>query len=191
MIQKMISQYVHTLFDESRNGELIAGDDDNRFDYPVEWDQEAAKHLAQQCSVLIAHLTELSSQYDRLLTETRHLTTEQMDVWNTYLRPFTRHGLNMEALQTIWEKFEIGEPVTEKERALAEQYVHWFEGNALQRLPAKCGDPIQLINRARRYSKLVRLNAPAILQENEAKRLAEEFILYHCMCDKGERKNDA
>ena len=30
MIDTMISQYVRTMFDESRDGELIAGDADNR-----------------------------------------------------------------------------------------------------------------------------------------------------------------
>ena len=42
MIQNTISQYVRTLFDESRDGELLAGDADNQFDYPVEWDMAAS-----------------------------------------------------------------------------------------------------------------------------------------------------
>ena len=181
MMKAMISQYVHTMFDESRDGELTVGNADDRFDCPVEWDEQTAELLAQQCSTLVGHLTELSHQFEKLRNETRHLTREQMDVWNTYLRPFPKHNLDMEALQTIWEKFETGEHITEEEQALADQYVRWFKENALSRLPAKRCDPIQLINRARRYSKLVRLNAPAVVQENEAKRFAEEFVLYHCM----------
>ena len=181
MMKAMISQYVHTMFDESRDGELTVGYADDRFDCPVEWDEQTAELLAQQCSTLVGHLTELSHQFEKLRNETRHLNREQMDVWNTYLRPFPKHNLDMEALQTIWEKFETDEHITEEEQALADQYVHWFKENALSRLPAKRCDPIQLINRARRYSKLVRLNAPAVVQENEAKRFAEEFVLYHCM----------
>jgi hypothetical protein len=180
MIQNTIFEYVVTLFDESRDGELIAGDADNQFDYPVEWDEQTANELAQQCGALVGHLAELSHQFEKLRSETRHLTKEQMQVWNTYLRPFPKHNLDMDALRTIWEKYETDELVTEEEHALADQYVHWFEENALSRLPAKHCDPVQLINRARRYSKLVRLNAPAIVQENEAKRFAEEFVLYHC-----------
>ena len=181
MMKAMISQYVHTMFDESRDGELTVGNADDRFDCPVEWDEQTAELLAQQCSTLVGHLTELSHQFEKLRTETRHLTRKQMDVWNTYLRPFPPHNLDMEALQTIWEKFETGEHITEEEQAFADQYGHWFVENALSRLPTKRCDPIQLINRARRYSKLVRLNAPAVVQENEAKRFAEEFVLYHCM----------
>ena len=181
MIDTMISQYVRTLFDESRNGELIAGDADNQFDYPVEWDEETAKTLAEQCGALVAHLTELSHQYEKLKTDTRHLTKEQLEIWNTYLKPFPKHGLNMAVLESIWEKFETDEPVTEEEYALADQYVLWFEENALTRLPIKRNDPIHLINCAKCYCKLIQLNAPAVVQENKAKRFAEEFVLYHCM----------
>jgi hypothetical protein len=181
MIQNTIFQYVLTLFDESWDGELIAGDADNQFDYPVEWDEQTANELAQQCGTLVGHFTELSNQFEKLRNETRHLTKEQLEIWNTYLRPFPKHGLDMETLQTIWEKFEIDAPVTEEERSLADQYVNWFEKNALTRLPHKCCHPALMINHAKRYCKLVRLNAPESVQENEAKRFAEEFVLYHCM----------
>lgn len=181
MIQNTIFQYVLTMFEESQDGVLTTGDADNRFDYSVQWDEGTAKELAQQCSALIVHLTELAGQYDKLLHETGHLTKAQLDVWNTYLMPFPKHGLDMEALQTIWEKLETGEAVTEEEQALSDQYTHWFEENALIRLPIKRCAPTQLMNRAQRYGKLVRLNAPTIVPENEAKRFAEEFVLYHCM----------
>lgn len=181
MIKNTIFRHVLTLYDESRDGEMIAGDADNRFDYPVEWNRQTANELAQQCSTLVTHFTELSHQYEKLQNETQHLTKEQLEVWNTYLCPFPKHNLDTEALRTIWEKFETEELVTEEEYALADQYVHWFEENALSRLPAKRCDPIQLIKRARRYSRLIQLDAPAIVQENEAKRFAEEYVLYHCM----------
>lgn len=181
MMKTMISQYIRTLFNESRDGELTAGDLDDRFDYLVEWDEETAEVLAQECGTLVGHLTELSHQFEKLRSETQHLTKKQMEVWNTYLRPFPKHNLDMDALRTIWEKFDTDASVTEEEYALADQYVLWFEENALSRLPVKRCDPIPLINRARRYSRLVRLNAPAVVQENEARRFAEEFVLYHCM----------
>ena len=181
MMKTMISQYVRTLFNESRDGELTTGDLDDRFDYLVEWDEETAEALAQECGTLVGHLTDLSHQFEKLRNETQHLTKEQMEVWNTYLRPFPKHNLDMDALRTIWEKFDTDASVAEEEYALADQYVLWFEENALSRLPVKCCDPIPLINRARRYSRLVRLKAPAVVLESEAKRFAEEFVLYHCM----------
>lgn len=181
MIQNTIYRYVLTLFDESRDGELIVGDADNRFGYPVEWDAQTAKKLAQQCSALIGHFTELSHQFEKLRSETRHLTQEQLEVWNTYLRPFPKHNLDMEKLQEIWEKTAADMELTEEEWDLADQYVDWFEAHAMARLPRKRCTPVQLINRAKGYSKLIRLNAPAIVQEAQAMRFAEEFVLYHCM----------
>ena len=181
MIRNTIFQYVRTMFDESRDGELTAGDLDDCFDYLVDWDEETADLLAEQCGALVAQLTELSHQYEALKTDTRHLTKEQLEIWNTYLKPFPKHGLDMAVLESIWEKFEIDAPVNEEEYALADQYVLWFEENALTRLPIKCNDPIQLINCAKCYCKLIQLNAPAGVQEAKAKRFAEEFVLYHCM----------
>ena len=176
MIPNKIFQYVRTLFDESRNGTLTVGSDLDRMDYEVDWNEETAKELAQQCAELVSGLRELAFR-----TDAPHRNSALTAVFNTYLRPFPKHNLDMEALQLIWENFETGEPVTEEEQTLSDQYVHWFEENALARLPVKCCDPIRLINCARRYSKLVRLNAPESVQENEAKRFAEEFVLYHCM----------
>ena len=182
MIQNTISQYVRTMFDESRDGELTAGDLDDRFDYSVDWDEETANALALQCGALVAQLTTLSLQYEKLKKDTGHLTKEQLEIWNTYLKPFPNHNLDMKTLEAIWEKFEIDAPVTEEEQELAQQYVNWFEENALTRLPMKRSDPIQLINRAKTYCKLIRLNAPTVVQEAQAKRFAEEFVLYHCFC---------
>ena len=74
MIQNTISQYVRTMFDESRDGELTLGRDEDRFDYPVDWDEQTAKELAQQCSALVGHFKELSHQFEKLRNETRHMT---------------------------------------------------------------------------------------------------------------------
>jgi len=181
MMKTMISQYVRTLFNESRDGELSAGDLDDRFDYLVEWDEETAEALAQECGTLVGHLTELSHQFEKLRNETRHLTKEQLDVWNTYLRPFPKHNLDMGKLQEIWEKTAADMELTEEEWDLADQYVDWFEEHARARLPVKRCTPVQMINRAKSYSKLIQLNAPESVQEAQAKRFAEEFVLYHCL----------
>jgi len=181
MIQNTIFQYVRTMFDESRDGKLTLGRDEDRFDYPVDWDEQTAKELAQQCSTLVGHFKELSHQFEKLRNETRHLTREQLDVWNTYLRPFPKHNLDMEKLQEIWEKTAADMELTEEEWDLADQYVDWFEEHARARLPVKRCTPVLMIDRAKHYCKLIQLNAPEIVQEAQAKRFAEEFVLYHCM----------
>lgn len=181
MIRNTISQYVRALFDESRDGELLAGDADDQFNYPVLWDVQIATELAIQCSTLIGQFTELSHRFESLCIETQHLTAEQLDVWNTYLRPFPAHDLDMVKLTEVWEKIGADMELSKDEWDLADRYADWFTAHAMTRLPVKCCTPVQMISRARRYSRLIQLNAPKIVQENEAKRFAEEYILYHCM----------
>lgn len=176
MIQNMIFQYILTLFDESRDGELTVGSGIDRFDYPVEWNAQTAEELAQQCDELVGHLTELAKQ-----TEHGRMTKAQQAVWDTYLRPFPDHGLDMEALRAIWEKEAIGQSLDAQERQLSRQYDKWYERQALTRLPWKGCAPTDLIRCARRCARLVQLNAPAPVQANEARCLAVEFVLYHCM----------
>lgn len=181
MIKKMITEYVHTMFQESRSGELSVGNADNRSNYTVDWDEQTAEVLANQCGNLVSIITTLAAQYEKLKMDTQHLTKEQLEVWETYLKPFPPHGLDMDELIAIWEKFEIDEEVSDEERSLADQWMNWFETHSLDRLPIKRCYPSKLINQAKRYCKIVKLNAPEVVQVNEAKRLAEDFVLYHCL----------
>lgn len=181
MIQNMISQYVCTLFDESRDGWLTIGIDQDRFDYEVDWDENQAEDLGNRCQRLVELLTELAPMQDSLTQSTRRLSKEQLDVWNTYLRPFPEHGMDIARLQAIWEKEAIGVALTKAERMLSRRYDGWYEKQALLRLPWEKCAATNLIIRARRYARLVKLNAPEAVQAHEARCLAEEFILYHCI----------
>ena len=84
MIYNTISAYVRTLFDESRDGWLTIGIDQDRFDYEVDWDEKQAEELAGRCQRLVELLTELAPMQESLLQSTRRLSKEQMDVWNSY-----------------------------------------------------------------------------------------------------------
>lgn len=181
MIHNTISAYVHTLFDESRDGWLTIGIDQERFDYEVEWNENRAEELAVRCQRLVELLTMLAPMQDSLQQSTRRLSKEQLEVWNTYLRPFPKHDMDIEALRSVWEKEAIGLALKPEERKLSRQYDNWYEKQALLRLPWERCVPSNLISRARRYARLVKLNAPKAVREHEARCLAEEFVLYHCM----------
>jgi hypothetical protein len=181
MIQNTIFQYVLTLFDESRDGWLTIGIDQERFDYKVDWDENQAEDLGNRCQRLVELLTELAPMQESLTQSTRRLSKEQMDVWNTYLRPFLEHDMDNEALRSVWEKEAIGLALKPEERKLSRQYDSWYEKQALLRLPWERCAPTNLISFARRYARLVKLNAPEAVREHEARCLAEEFVLYHCM----------
>ena len=94
MMKNTISQYVRTMFDESRDGWLTIGIDQNRFDYEVDWDENQAEDLAYSCQRLVDLLTMLAPMQDSLLQSTRRLTEEQWDAWNAYLRPFPEHVMD-------------------------------------------------------------------------------------------------
>ena len=181
MMQDKIFQYVHTLFSESRDGILTVGAGDDRWDYEVDWDEHAAMALAQRCSKLVAQLTALAPLQQQLLTDRRLLTQEELQVWNTYLRPFPDHGMDMEQLRQIWEKEMSYTTLTPEEQALSREYDRWYEENAQERLPQLRCSPTALLCRARRYARLVQLSAPQAVLDAEARCLAEEFVLYHCL----------
>ena len=181
MIKNTISRYIIALFEDSRDGQLTVGDGDDRFEYEVDWDTQTAQALAQQCSELVAHLTELAGWYGKQFADTRQLSKAQQEVWNIYLRPFPEHDLDPVALKAVWEKEALGILPCKEERMLSREYNCWYEENALQRLPWKACPPTGLITRARRYARLVQLKAPIALQEHEARCLAEEYVLYYCM----------
>jgi hypothetical protein len=181
MMDQIITQYVHTLFEESRDGSLTVGSGIDRFDYDVAWDVQTAEYLAQECASLVEQLTRLACQYDKLLHTTRHLTKQEMEVYNTYLRPFPNHGMDENVLRAIWEKEAIGLALQGWEGELSREYNRWYQEQALKRLPWRGCAPTDLICRARRYARLVQLNAPAPVCEYEARCLAEEYVLYHCM----------
>lgn len=176
MIQNMIFQYVLALFDESRDGSLTVGSDFERMDYDVDWNEQQAEELAQRCAELVGSLTELARQQDG-----QHRNKAQLEVWDTYLRPFPDHDFDQDDLRAVWEKEVLGLVLDKSDQALSRQYRRWYEENALKRLPWKGCAPADLICCARRYARLVERKVPAALQEHEARSLAEEYVLYHCM----------
>lgn len=180
MKREDVFAYVYALFAESRDGELTVGTADEQATYCVKWDLQTAETLAHQCDALLDCLTRLA-RYEKPLTETWHLTKEEMEVWHTYLRPFPDHGLDKAALKEIWEKETVGESLTPEEQILSRQYADWYEENALTRLPFNRCAPTDVISRARRYVRLVQLNAPVVVQESETRCLIEEMVLYYCM----------
>ena len=177
MIATTISHYVRALFSLSQYyGYMPYGSGWDRDEYEVEWDEATAEKLAQECGTLVAHLTELAGK-----KEPQKMTKEQREVWNIYLKPFPEHDFDTEALKSVWEKESIHWELNEEEQLLSRAYNKWYKEICLQRLPWNACEPTDLISRARRYARLVELSAPMAVQEYEAKCLAEEFVLYHCL----------
>ena len=185
--------YIRTMFEATRDGMLTLThypeDGSEEFDrtYPVNWDSQTAEALEKQFDKLRGHLDHIGLLHDELQAFIRQekvprsiLYRELLAVWDTYIAPFEDHCFDEQAIFDIQMKEEY-EVLTEEEFALLEEYWEWYEQQCLQRLPYNRRSPAELINRARRYERLVSLHAPEIVLENEARCLAEEMVLYYCM----------
>lgn len=176
------SEYIRFLYQSTNDGKLtVAYDEDDAVTYPMAWDAQAAEELAQQFETLRGQLEAIGKQYDALMVSTEGLPEELLAVWNTYVRPFPDHNMDKEVLEDIWQKEDLGEELTESEKRIARLHRQWYEAQCLQRLPYNRCAPTGFINRAKRYASLVKLDAPGIVLETEARCLAEEMVLYYCM----------
>ena len=64
------------------------------------------------------------------------------------------------------------------------RHQQWGENQALTRLPMKRKSPADLITYARRFYLTHRLKAPWLIKNDQARRLAEEFVLYNYCVNK-------
>lgn len=142
----------------------------------LDWDEEDVPKLAMHLAGLAFALRELAEA-----EEGAELPEVLQEVWDTYIRPFPPHGLDAEKVQNLSEKVE-GAILTAEELALQDRLGQWMAECALQRLPYGRTHPLALIQRARRYKRLVELRAPKIIIRNEERMLAEELVLYYHQC---------
>lgn len=186
--------YIRSMFDNTKDGMLTLThypeDGSEEFDrtYPVNWDSQTAEAMEKQFDNLRCHLDHIGLLHDELQAFLQQekvprsiLNGELLTVWDTYIAPFGDSGLDEVAVADADIKRFYGDELTEEEEALLKQHDAWVEQQCLQRLPYIGCTSVHLINRARRYERLVSLHAPEIVLENEARCLAEEMVLYHCM----------
>lgn len=108
------------------------------------------------------------------------LTSELLEVWNTYIRDFDeKFDAGEYDLDIIYDMRECGAELNDEEREVLERHYEWFGEMCLKRLPKKVYSPMFLINRAQRYEYLISHNAPKTVIDEEGRRLAEEMILYY------------
>ena len=67
----------------------------------------------------------------------------------------------------------------EEEELLWKQYCMWEEEQSQKRIPFCRRSSTVLITRARRYERLISLNAPEIVVTEEGRCLAEEMVRYY------------
>lgn len=105
------------------------------------------------------------------------LNEEAFAVWNTYLRPLDLSEFDMDAIQEIDERTMCEMPLTPEEEALFARYEQAIRDQVAQRMGSRLCAYEQYM-RAKRYCKLLELNAPEIVCQNEEKYLAAAMVCH-------------
>lgn len=182
------ADYIRAMFANTRaeDGALTLENDPEDSDtWYMDWSEADAEKIAAEYETLQAALYRLAKDCNCWECSAEEIPEDLQETWNTYLLPYPHHGLDDELIFNISMKHESGEPVTEEEQALWCRYIAGQEKNALTRLPLDRCNPTRLIQRARRYAKLLSLNAPQIIVDIEAQYMAEELALYRGLLEFG------
>ena len=160
--------YLRQLFGRTRNGRLTLLGKNGSYGrtYCLDWDEGSLEDLLRELDTLCRDLRSAAE------------SGEPKAVFDRYLAPFPPSGLDEAALDQLWIKEDLAEPLTAEEQQLKEAYIAWYRRQALTRLPAERTEPCGLINHGRRYGQLIRLGAPEALLEAQARSLGWELAKY-------------
>ncbi len=179
-------EYVRKLFEETKDGKLTINyfpilDQPYSSTYKMDWTEQDAENVVQQYSSLTSALARIGKLHDELQDEANRqnlLTAEELEIWNIYIRPFEPFETDLDVIAELYFRSE-GDSLTDEEYDLLERHHEWFVANSRQRLPFDKCCPAKLVNRVQRYEKLVSVNAPKTIVEQEGRSLAEEMVLYY------------
>ena len=149
----------------------------------LDWNEAILEEVVARFEKLQSALSRLGREHAYWSISTKDMPEELLEVWNTYILPYPDHGMDEEALFDAGTKAECGMDLTEEEEELLEKHMAWMREHALSRLPYNRKNPAGLIQRARRYEKLVSLHAPKVVVDNEGHSLAEELVVYYCLAE--------
>lgn len=180
-------QYIRKLFAETKDGKVaftVFPELEEPYEYTCEanWSEADAEGLVQKYETLAAMLYKFGKMAEELEEEENReklLTPEELEVWNTYILSFDYSEWDMENIIELQERLEYDE-LSEEEYDILERYDEWRTKECDKRLPKRYFSSEYLINRARRYVRLVYLDAPLVVQNEELRYLAEKMVLYYC-----------
>lgn len=147
--------------------------------FRMNWTKEDADSLAERYEVLAAALSKIGKLYDKLEDGgkcSELLTSDELSVWETYIRPFDE---KFDADEMLIRELNERDDLTEEEFELLERRCEWFEEQCLKRLPAIHHSSVDLIDAAKRYTYFVKSDAPELVINDAARCLAQEMVLYY------------
>ena len=195
--------YIRRMFAETENGKFSVGyaDPYNGFaeeerSFQINWTEEDAETVVQRYNLLTSALARIGRVHDQLNDEEsrkKHLSESDLEIWNTYVRPYEPMEVNwdelcpippcepdelMSLIYSIHERSQLGDLIEEEEK-LWNQYCMWNEEQSQKRIPFNRRSCADLIERAMRYERFISLGAPEIVVTEEGRCLAEEMALYY------------
>lgn len=180
-------EYIERLFADTKDGNLkITYYPYNLMEpytlsYAMDWTAEDAKALAQRYEALVSALHTIGESHDSLddpEAREKLLNADELQVWETYIKPFPEFEVDEHTIAELYYRAEY-DCIEEDEDELLRSHYWWRQCNSLERLPFLRRSPSDLILRAMRYEKLVSIEAPEVIIQEEGLSLAEEMVLYY------------
>ena len=177
---KTFHHYIRAMFRHTHNGWLTI----RKSDYVVQankmrWTEQDVEPLVRQLEEFLENLDRIALVYDQLgATKEENkalLPPPLLEIWYTFVRKVRVEGFDTERIDQLSNQTQ---PLTQQEQALLDGYEAALEQAALERLPAGGIPSYKVLRRCWRYTRLISLNAPRIIVNNEARMLAETLTLY-------------
>ena len=193
--------YIRQMFRETKDGKLsityypfIGAAETST--YQVNWSEEDSETIVQKYNLLtfaLARIGRIHNQLDDEQSRNELLSEDEVQVWNTYVKPYEPMVVDWEQLypippcepneltsliQDIHERSKFGDLI-EEEELLLKRYLMWREEQSQKRIPFNRRSSADMIQRARRYERLLSMHAPEVVVTEEGRCLAEEMVLYY------------
>lgn len=182
-------QYIRQLFSETKDGKLKITyhypfdiEEPYTITYEMDWSEADAEAMVQRyedLETMLRKFGELQTELEEEEGRQKLLTPEELKTWEIFIRPFSPFEVDESVIAELYFRGEY-DSLDDDENDLLERHFWWQERNSLARLPFLRRSPTNMILRARRYEKLVSMDAPEAVIQEEGRWLAEEIVLYYC-----------
>ena len=171
------SLYAHTtdgklLYVDYHNDENVADEREYYYDAFMRWDEDDRDDAVREFTVLCENLRRIAKADDF------SSDAELNEVYNKYLAPIDAGDLDMDRISEIGENlFLDAENVSDEDH---DYYAKWeviFREEANARL-GRNAFSAPLLERVRRYYRLIELGAPEIIKNLEEVKLAKDFVRF-------------
>lgn len=146
----------------------------------MDWNKEDLEDLKTDYEELRAALESIASVWDKLgATEEYNrklLSARDFEVWNTYIRDFEIDGIDADEVSELLENKASGVRLFEEEEELCERYAEAIYADFESRLDSPLA-AYDVIIRAKRLCRLMSLEAPECVINNEAKLLVQAMAV--------------